>query len=31
LRHAMDDLLYVGISIGLFGLTWAYIKFCGRL
>jgi len=27
----MDDLLYVGITLGLFGLTWAYIRFCGRL
>jgi len=27
----MEDLLYAGILVALFGLTWAYIAFCGGL
>ena len=27
----MSDLLYVGIAIGFFALTWALVSFAGRL
>jgi hypothetical protein len=25
------DLLYVGLSVLFFGLTWAFVKLCGRV
>jgi len=31
---AMDlvgDLLYVGLAVGFFGLTWAFVKLCERV
>jgi len=26
-----EDLLYVGLSVLFFGLTWAFVKLCGRV
>jgi len=25
------DLLYIGLSVLFFGLTWAFVKLCGRV
>jgi len=25
------DALYVGLSLGFFALTWAFVKLCGRV
>jgi len=28
---AMGDLIYIGITLGFFGLTWAFIRLCERV
>jgi hypothetical protein len=30
-RMAMNDLLYVGVTIVFFALTWALVKLCERV
>jgi len=27
----MDDILYLGLTIGFFALTWALVKLCERV
>jgi hypothetical protein len=29
--HLAGDLLYVGLSVLFFGLTWAFVKLCDRV
>jgi hypothetical protein len=30
-RCGMDDVLYVGLALGFFALSWAFIRLCDRL
>jgi hypothetical protein len=30
-RWAMDDVLYLGLTVGFFALTWALVKLCERV
>ena len=27
----MADVIYVGVAVGFFGLTWAFVKLCERV
>jgi len=27
----LGDLLYIGLTVVFFGLTWAFVKLCGRV
>jgi hypothetical protein len=30
-RYVMGDLLYLGLTVGFFALTWAFVKLCERV
>jgi hypothetical protein len=30
-RSVMGDVLYLGLALGFFALSWAFIALCGRL
>ena len=27
----LADLLYIGLTVAFFGLTWGFVKLCGRV
>jgi hypothetical protein len=31
MENEMDDLLFLGLALGFFALTWAFVKLCERV